>query len=279
MTGKVLMPVTTNGSSVIFDLADWLSLTLAVFGTFGASTAVFEVSFNSTNGTDGTWLPCTGTRSSSGSTQESGFTGLVNTPAYYWVFSPGAANYFRVRFTALASGTVNVAIIPSKGAVQFLQAQGAANAAHDAVASAAPTRVAGKSAISMPAMVSAAGDVVDLTATMQGALVISPHTTPNGRVRGSAALTTTSDVAVLSAGGGGISNNLVDLVAINTGAAVVELILKDGTTEFWRLPLPVNVPVVISLDAPIRGGANLPINAALSAAGTVRCLMTGFTSV
>lgn len=279
MTGKVVVPVTANSTSVVFNVENWLSLTVAIFGTFGSCSAVFEVSFNSTNGTDGTWLPALGVRTNGSSTQETGFTSLTNTPAYYWLLSPGAANYFRVRFTAFTSGTCNVAIVPQMGAVQYPLNTTAGPAAHDAPVTGSPVRIGAKAALAMPAMVSAVNDVVDLAATMQGALVVSPHTTPSGRVRGSVALTTTSDVALLAAGGAGISNNLTDIVAINTGAAVVELILKDGTTEFWRLPLPINVPVSIGLISPIRGGANLAVNATLSAAGTVRCLGAGFTSV
>ena len=56
----------------------------------------------------------------------------------------------------------------------------------------------------------------------------------------------------------------------------MDLIVRDGATEVFRLPLPPNVPVIVALNCPIRGTANTAVNVALSAAGTVRVNMTAF---
>lgn len=275
MEGKLLVPVTTNSTIVAYKCDDFLSLMIAIFGTFGSSSAVFEISFNSTDGTDGTWFPCLASRSNVITQQETGFTSISATPTYFWYVSPGSAEYFRVRFTAFTSGTVNVALAPHKGAIQYPPALITGPAAHDATVSGAPVRGAGKSATTMPAAVSAAGDVCDFVTTMNGAQVVSPFATPDSRVRGSAALTLTSDVAVIASAGASLRNNVSDIVAINTGTAV-DLILKDGSTEIFRITLPQNVPVSISLNSPLRGTAATAVNCALSAAGTVRVNLMGF---
>lgn len=275
MKGKILVPVTANSTIVPIKCDDLLSLNIAVWGTFGSATAVFEVSYNSTNGTDGIWFPTFAVRSNGAATQESGFTSLVNTPNYFWFFSIGGAEYFRVRFTAFTSGTCNVALCPHTGSTQYPLNTTIGPVAHDAVTSGNPVRGAGKSATTMPAAVSAAGDTCDFVTTMNGAQVVSPFSTPDSRIRGSAALTLTSDVAVIASAGAGLRNNISDIVAINTGTAV-DLIVKDGSTEIFRITLPQNVPVSISLNSPLRGTAATAVNCALSAAGTVRVNLMGF---
>lgn len=83
------------------------SVTVSINGTFGTATAVFEVSDD--GGT--TWYGTQGARSDS-ATVESGYTTLTNT-SRMWVIPVTGADQFRVRSTAVASGTVNVRISPT----------------------------------------------------------------------------------------------------------------------------------------------------------------------
>lgn len=86
------------------------SVTVSINGTFGTATAVFEVSDDS--GT--TWYGTQGARSDS-ATVESGYTTLTNT-SRMWIIPVTGADQFRVRSTAVASGTVNVRVSPTSAA-------------------------------------------------------------------------------------------------------------------------------------------------------------------
>lgn len=112
----------------------------------------------------------------------------------------------------------------------------------------------------------------------QPSLVVSPHTGALGRLKSTMALTLTSDVAVFPSPGTGRSNNVSDIQAINTGAASVDLLIKENSVVIWQLTLPVNVPVSVSWQNPLRTPVNTALNAALSAAGTVRLNVSGFVT-
>lgn len=86
------------------------TVTVSINGTFGTATAVFEASDDA--GT--TWYGVQGARSDS-STIESGYTTLTNT-SRMWIIPVTGADQFRVRSTAVASGTVNVRVSPTSAA-------------------------------------------------------------------------------------------------------------------------------------------------------------------
>jgi hypothetical protein len=128
------------------------------------------------------------------------------------------------------------------------------------------------------AAMSAAGDSVGWLGTMIGAGIVKPYALPEAQFDASLALTTTTAAAIAAAAGAGIKRHLVAVQAINTGAAVVDLIVLDGATERWRLPLPVNVPVDVEFPTHLTVTANTALNANLSAAGTVRANFQGYTA-
>lgn len=128
------------------------------------------------------------------------------------------------------------------------------------------------------AAMSAAGDNVGAIATMIGVQVTKPYALPEAGFNTTLALTTATATAIQAAAGAGIKRHLTAVQAINTGAAVVDLIILDGATERWRLPLPINVPVLIQFPTEIVTTANAAINANLSAAGTVRANFQGYTA-
>lgn len=77
---------------------------VSISGTYGTATGVFELSDDA--GT--TWYPVQGSRINS-CTVELGYTGLSNTNQA-WTVPVSGADSFRVRSTAVASGTVNVRV-------------------------------------------------------------------------------------------------------------------------------------------------------------------------
>jgi hypothetical protein len=106
---------------------------------------------------------------------------------------------------------------------------------------------------------------------------IKPYAATGSTFNASLALSTTTPAAIQAAAGAGLKRNLTALQAINTGAAVTELIILDGATERWRLTLPVNVPVAFEFPTEILTTANTALNANLSVAGTVRVNFQGYT--
>lgn len=141
-----------------------------------------------------------------------------------------------------------------------------------------PVGIGGRATNANQAAMSATGDLVHAMLTMIGAQVQKPYCIPEAEWGANLALTTTSDVAVQAAGGAGIKRHVTSLWAINTGASAVDLIIKDGTTERHRYTLPVNVPVDCVFPTGILLTANTALNVALSAAGTVRANIHGYTA-
>lgn len=182
------------------------------------------------------------------------------TPAVNLVASNTAANML-----AQVSGTVTATGV-------------AGAAAEDAAASGNPVLTGGVVRTAVAPTTLVAGDVARHTMTSGGALVVKQYAPQQVEFSASLALTTTTAAAIAAAGAAGIRNHLTSLWAINTGAAVVDLIILDGATERARYPLPVNVPVAVTFPTGLLTTAATALNANLSAAGTVRANFTGYTS-
>lgn len=93
---------TTSVTTSSFD--GYSTIIVSISGTYGTATGVFEISDDS--GT--TWYSVNAARSD-GSGIETGYTSLTNTNRM-WTLSVSGADEFRVRSTAVASGTVNVRV-------------------------------------------------------------------------------------------------------------------------------------------------------------------------
>ena len=272
------------GNTVALNVANITGLVIAVSTSAVAGcAATFEYSLDSTNGTDGVWYQVQAQRSNALDTFESGFTNFNATPVYTWNLPVSGVNWFRIRCTAITSGSLNVRLSPCDDLMfpsrtpSTLAVSG--TAAHDAAVSGNPVRIATKAVATMPAVVSAANDVADTLATMQGVPLVTLDAVPAQRLRSSIWLTTTSDVVLFAAQASGLRSHLTDIQVVNTGTAV-ELIIKDGTTEIWRLPLPQNVPVALNgIRSALMSTAATALNATLSAAGTVRVNAQGYVAV
>lgn len=105
-TGTFTNATQTN-SVTTGDITGYPFVVVTITGTYGTATAVFEISDD--GGT--TWYAALGTRSDS-ATSELGYTSLSNT-SRMWDIGVAGTNKFRVRSTAVASGTVNVRITPT----------------------------------------------------------------------------------------------------------------------------------------------------------------------
>ena len=180
-----------------------------------------------------------------------------------------------------AQGSQNAAPVAIVGTPAVTVSSGAISAAgpaaHDAVISGNPVRMAGRAMTANYTPV-ASGDVADALVTTVGAQIEKPYCIPEQEWGASLALTTTTATQIQPAAAAGLKRHMTSLWAINTGAAVVDLIILDGATERHRYPLPVNVPVAVVFPTGIVLTAATALNANLSAAGTVRLNAHGYTA-
>lgn len=273
---RVIQSITANGQSSSMRVY-CTGLTVQLVGTFVNHAVSFEASVDSTDGTNGTWVPLQGIRS----------TGVVETatgilsaaPAYAWEFDISGYTYFRLRSTSHTSGTAiyhcqetDAIVTPTVNAIAVGQG------AEDAAVAGNAVRVGGRVRTSHPTTF-AAGDAADLTITPAAQELVKIGGLAETAWNASLALTNTTAQALAAAAGAGLKRHITGVQAINTGAAVVELIILDGVTERFRLPLPVNVPVQLDFTAThLLATANTALNVNLSAAGTVRVNAQGYTA-
>ncbi len=150
--------------------------------------------------------------------------------------------------------------------------------AHDGVMTGYPVRIGGR-AVTANFTPVATGDATDLIATTVGVPIQKPYAIPEAGWNASVALTTTTATALQAAAAAGLKRHITALQAINTGASVTDLIILDGATERWRLPLPVNVPVAFEFPTEIQTTAATALNVNLGTAVTsVRVNAQGYTA-
>jgi hypothetical protein len=153
----------------------------------------------------------------------------------------------------------------------------AGQAAHDAVVAGNPILNGLEARNTLPAAVSASGDVARQIGTMSGVPIQRPYSIPEATWTANIALTNTTAQVLAAAAGAGLKRHMTALQLMNTGAAVVEAFILDGAAERWRMPLPINVPVPIPFPTELNVTANTALNINLSAAGTVRACAQGHT--
>lgn len=147
----------------------------------------------------------------------------------------------------------------------------AGQAAHDAVVSGNPVRIAGR-ALSAAYPTVATGDTADLIATLQGVQITRPHQIPElewSYAAPAGGVTNTTDVAVAAAGGAGLRRYITSMQVKNTNATATEVVLKDGSTIIWRGHVSASMSSTeeIIFSNPLKTTANTALNFA--------CITTG----
>lgn len=171
--------------------------------------------------------------------------------------------------------TVSSGTITTVSTVSALTGGGAAE---DAAAGANPVVVGGVVSAAIPGTTFAAGDAIRDRHTLGGAKLVKPYAVPEAEWAFTAALTATTDVAVQTAAGAGLKRHPTLIQATNTGAAAVDVLLRDGTTTRLQITVPAGQSVYMPLPTGIPLTANTALNVALSAAGTVRFNALGYTA-
>jgi len=184
---------------------------------------------------------------------------------------------------ALPAGTANIGDVDVVTLPNVTLAAGTntnevvGDAAHDAVIAGNPVR-GGLRGVSADYIAVANGDTTDAISDLTGKQIILPYAIPENFVSGVATLTTTSDVAVIAAGGVGIRNYITSISASNTSGTNVRVDFKDGTTVIASFFVAASGGgATHTMPVPIRGTAATAFNAALSAAVTdVRVSAQGY---
>lgn len=136
-------------------------------------------------------------------------------------------------------------------------------AAHDEAVAGAPNRV-GARAVAANYTAVGAGDTADLIATLNGALVVRPHSIPAAEWSYAAASggidNTTTAVTVKAAGAAGIVNYITSIqICHATLGAATEFAIRDGAggTVLWRTILHTTAlpTVTYNFNNPLRGTA------------------------
>jgi len=147
-------------------------------------------------------------------------------------------------------------------------------AAHDAVISGNPVRIAGR-ALTANYTAVASGDVADFVTTLVGALITKPYAIPEQDwyyAAASGGITNTTDVVLSAAAGAGLRRYLTSISIQNASATVAtEVVIKDGATVIYRgyvgTQALLNSVVNVTFPSPLKTTANTALN--------VACITTG----
>lgn len=182
--------------------------------------------------------------------------GTAGTPAAEVISVQGVASMTALKVDGSA------ATQPVSGTVTASNTAG--NVAHDGVDSGNPLKI-GARARSTDIGAVAPDDRTDLIADLAGKLITLPYSIPENSLSGvTAAITGTSDTAVIAAQGVGVRICVTSLMVTNSHATVGTVVeIKDNTTVVWRgYAAPAGGGFAIAFPKPLRLAANVALNAA-----------------
>lgn len=231
--------ITANAQTVAMDCARLSNISISMIGTsLVGHNATFEVSNNSTTGTDGTWYGVQVVRSNANTVE--GTTGvLAATPVYMWQCNVGDYGWFRIRATAHTSGTAAYILSPSMMATEPIPAS--------QVTGTQPVSGTVTADTELPAAAALADGAANATTPTAGAAQLFFNGTTWDRQRGNFN-TTTGDTGAKTATGNGATqtnyNAVGATVVFNIGAVTgttPTLVLKlqgsaDGGTTWYDIP-------------------------------------------
>lgn len=164
-------------------------------------------------------------------------------------------------------------------------------AAHDAVISGAPNRIAGR-AVTANYTAVATGDVADCIVTLVGAQIQKPYSIPEADWSYAAAnlgiVNTTTAVTFKTAAGAGLRNYITGIDISTDGAlgAATEVAIRDGAagTVLWRMKIGtggLQAGRSITFPSPLKGTANTlleVVTLTASVTGAVYFNATGYVA-
>lgn len=137
------------------------------------------------------------------------------------------------------------------------------NVAHDIADAGNPVKVGGVARSTDPSVV-ASGDRTHFLTDLIGRLVVSPYAIPENMLSGvTAAITNTSNTAVIAAQGAGVRIYVTQMVVLNTSGTATLVNIKDGTTTIYTVNAPATSgQIALTFPVPLRLTANNALNVA-----------------
>lgn len=290
----IVIAITANGGIASFPV-DGLG-NVGLFMTLAGVTAAnftFEASIDSTDGVNGNWFTCPGTRTNLLSIEAT--TGALSaTPAYGWQFSVVCFNYFRIRATAGTFGTATMiatsgdrvpAYMPASSGAAGIFVQGPTAAGSPA--SGNPVLTAGRVTIAnataeinldaMPLAVDGAGKLITKS-------FASNELDWQATMASDGAAITVNTVVALIAAAATYRRYITAIQLHNSSATATEVVLQDTTgtpVVLWRgfLPASMTQPYNVEFPTPLRTGSGTASGVglrAVTAAANIRWSIQGF---
>lgn len=269
---SAVINASVSAASVLFtvDMANWRSVLLQVTNAGSSCTVTYECSNDQSS-----WSVVCGTVAAASNTGGSFISSSATLTSAAFC---KRAKYFRARVSVYGSGTVSVAyalslqdVTPVVAAYTWGQTGEASAVAGHPVTIAIECRTTRKSTV-------ANGSVVRPIGTVDGRLIVRPHSIPENEWKYAAAsggiVNTTTGVTLAAAGGTGLSVYITSMqLRSETLTNATEIALRDGAggTVLWRSKINSSGTdlVNVTFENPIKGTANTLLEfATLTASGT-----------
>lgn len=259
---SAVFTASATSASVLFtvDMANWRSVLLQITSAGSSCTIAYECSNDQVG-----WNQLFGAYTNYNSSSSLGAVGNTSSTATGQMHFPKRAKYLRARVSVYGSGTVSVAYALSAldapaipGATVWGQASEGTSAAGNPVPVGIECRTTRKTAV-------ANGQVVRQIGTVDGKLIVRPHSIPENEWKYAAAsggiANTTTGVTLAAAGGAGLSVYITSMqLQAEALTNATEVAIRDGAggTVVWRSKIGTSgLPLTqIGFEDPIKGTAN-----------------------
>ena len=273
---SAVFTASVSAASVLFtvDMTNWRSALLQITSAGTSCTIAYECSNNQS-----VWYPVVGqlVNATAATTTSSSVASSLSTTAAQYIF-PKRGKYFRARVSVYGSGTVSISYSLSCAEVSPLIAAAIYGQVAEGIAFSGNPVTIGVECRTTSKTSVANGQIVRPIGTVDGKLIVRPHSIPENEWKYAAAsggiVNTTTGVNLAAAGGTGVSVYITSMqIQAEALTNATEIALRDGAggTVLWRAKIPTTGLDLkhIVFENPIKTTANTLLEfATLTASGT-----------